>query len=521
MAINVIAAVKLHNKRNYSIIMINKIKHNLFSLILGYIGHFLDFEFPDGNYGPNEKSMNSTSTKNSEKAKTLNLCLFHWKSFKPEMNKFKSMLQKNNENKYTQIEPTNYLVQSFGCHDHLLDSIQTICNSLFHVLHPYIFKLAKPNNKRLVKGDSDVVFFKVDNPTTKLNEVANSCFLMEIKTKLQLPYENTGALISSFEKKKVTKARKAVLQTFNYMVTENSRYGFLSRYDKTWCFFRADDDNLFVSECIGKDELFLAIYYTTSLLFPNLHSDDKDIEHFLNDVKNEDLKKSNKQAKNTASTERQKKGAKTNTANNTKTIPESEQVSELVGSVYSSSSNSNLDFNNDDLTIKKIRNSTKSGKVLGEGACGIVLKVALNNSEYALKLCDIFKTSQRMIDELKNERAVLKCLENKVDCIPKVFFSGMLAIHQSILMSFIDGYVFDEFEEMSPNQQNACMQSLDDLHKKAHCLHGDIRAPNFILDQNGKAFIIDFGRSKVLDESITSQKKFEQEMALLSDEMSC
>jgi tRNA A-37 threonylcarbamoyl transferase component Bud32 len=65
-------------------------------------------------------------------------------------------------------------------------------------------------------------------------------------------------------------------------------------------------------------------------------------------------------------------------------------------------------------------------------------------------------------------------------------------------MSFIEGKVFNSYDEMqkeSNNAINACKKTLEMLHS-FKIFHGDVQAQNFILKTNGDVSIIDLGRSK-------------------------
>ena len=162
-----------------------------------------------------------------------------------------------------------------------------------------------------------------------------------------------------------------------------------------------------------------------------------------------------------------------------------------------------------------ILESLASGEYLGSGACGCVLKVYLNYQIFALKLCDVFKSSKRALNELKNEIFIMNYLnKSNVSCTPTIILHGKFEIQKYILMTLIEGRVFNKFNEMDLDQKNSCIQSLGMLHK-FNCLHGDIRAANFIVTETNIVFITHFGKSRILDESSFSQLLLDKEMAQL------
>ncbi len=69
-----------------------------------------------------------------------------------------------------------------------------------------------------------------------------------------------------------------------------------------------------------------------------------------------------------------------------------------------------------------------------------------------------------------------------------------------LVTDYIEGKVFQKFKHMSQSEKDACRECIVKLHE-SNILHGDIRAPNFIVQQsNRKVFVIDFGRAKIINE---------------------
>lgn len=75
-------------------------------------------------------------------------------------------------------------------------------------------------------------------------------------------------------------------------------------------------------------------------------------------------------------------------------------------------------------------------------------------------------------------------------------------------MDFIDGRTYNNFKEVSVEERKQCLQRVEQLHAIG-LLHGDLRAPNFIMTPRG-VFIIDFGRSKFVE---PGEEQLEEEMS--------
>ncbi len=63
---------------------------------------------------------------------------------------------------------------------------------------------------------------------------------------------------------------------------------------------------------------------------------------------------------------------------------------------------------------------------------------------------------------------------------------------------------------MNEYEKKACIDCVNLLHA-SNVLHGDLRAPNFIVQPGYGAVIIDFGQSKILKEDIDSKRQLENE----------
>lgn len=100
--------------------------------------------------------------------------------------------------------------------------------------------------------------------------------------------------------------------------------------------------------------------------------------------------------------------------------------------------------------------------------------------------------------------------------MPSVHYFGSLLLQQLLVCDFIEGHVYDSFDEMDQRTKLACLARVKQLHA-SNVLHGDLRAPNFIVQSDQNVFVIDFGRSKILQKSASIQEKEEFKKSLLSE----
>lgn len=94
---------------------------------------------------------------------------------------------------------------------------------------------------------------------------------------------------------------------------------------------------------------------------------------------------------------------------------------------------------------------------------------------------------------------------------PGVYFYGPTFVTMHIVMDFIEGRRIDDFNDNSVTLEvkEQCVKRVEELHA-IRLLHGDLRAPNFILASSG-VFIIDFGRSRFVEPG--QENEIELEMA--------
>lgn len=135
----------------------------------------------------------------------------------------------------------------------------------------------------------------------------------------------------------------------------------------------------------------------------------------------------------------------------------------------------------------------------------MIFKDEHGEHDLAVKICHLVKSKEYAIEELENEHNVLMKLNEKssknfvdsifkifilfvitdiheflVDFVPNLRFYGSVDFKQYMAYDFIDGQVYNEFEEMPDDVIKACIQRVEQLHS-LNLMHGDLRAPNFIV----------------------------------------
>ncbi len=110
--------------------------------------------------------------------------------------------------------------------------------------------------------------------------------------------------------------------------------------------------------------------------------------------------------------------------------------------------------------------------------------------------------------------------------VPRVYFYDTVYTIQVLVTDFFEGIVYAEFEEMDSHVKLACIRCVKQLHD-SYILHGDLRAPNFVVQQESrnpsrvKVFAIDFGRSMILPKELGSEKKLKREWDEFLYELHC
>lgn len=413
--------------------------------------------------------MSSTATKTSEIYPTT---LHEWPEFYKSLRIFGDSICTKFEDKNYDPYIFNRSFEIFS-HDDVVFQMLTICNEIFTKrilsddLNPYFH--ACPNSMQ-VKGD---IYFK-------------DKFLIKIKTPKTLPLKST--LIEDY-KANLSHSTKAIEQIYSYMRMSGLSYAMLSTYINTWVIFKSDG-NLFISPAIQRNKLILAIFYTLTLRDQSIH--EETIKSHM-----EKIKEINEKLKLNLNLDVDCPAIETKLTEN-----------EPDPNDYFISEDFKQEFSSLETTISSIYDSIISCKPIGYGASGVVVRVIILNKTYAIKMIDLYKQSH-LLPDLENELDMLKHLNSKhVMCVPKLYFGGKVFHQYCLVMSFLEGHT-KNFENMNENEKNSCIGCLNELHRN-FCLHGDIRYPNFITN-NEMVFVIDFGRSKLLDDSDESRMCMQKE----------
>lgn len=102
--------------------------------------------------------------------------------------------------------------------------------------------------------------------------------------------------------------------------------------------------------------------------------------------------------------------------------------------------------------------------------------------------------------------------------MPSIHYYGNIWLQQLLVCDFINGHVYESLDEMEHKTKLACLERVKQLHA-SNILHGDLRAANFVVQFQPeiKVFIIDFGRSKILDKNAETHEKEEFEESLVEE----
>jgi len=148
---------------------------------------------------------------------------------------------------------------------------------------------------------------------------------------------------------------------------------------------------------------------------------------------------------------------------------------------------------------------------IGSGRCGrsyrLVLKgydgIAYNS---AVKVCFWgWKRDKESSIELKKEmyrdyEVYLRLKEYQGVILPLLLWYGEIVpgVADALVTEF-SGTNLSDFEYFTDDIKTQCTEILSTLHNN-QIVHGDIRLENFLIDQNGKVKIIDFGFSRFKEE---------------------
>jgi thiamine kinase-like enzyme len=164
----------------------------------------------------------------------------------------------------------------------------------------------------------------------------------------------------------------------------------------------------------------------------------------------------------------------------------------------------------DQKKVEKILNVYNSKETREEieisGRSGKVYKIQIDNQQYALKLHEITRESDKdILAEMKNEKSIYDLLKNKEGNWPILYYGGFIttnkSIYYAICTNYIDGncYTTEKFKTLQTNELNKLkelsLKTIKSFHSN-EISHGDIRPSNFIF-KDDEAYLIDFGFSKI------------------------
>lgn len=145
-----------------------------------------------------------------------------------------------------------------------------------------------------------------------------------------------------------------------------------------------------------------------------------------------------------------------------------------------------------------------------------VVKFRHDNQWFAIKCCELYKSSEEAKSELTNEMIVHSKIASLISSrkgshtsrlkekirlffigclfhftlfflvakdkqfVPKFVFAGVIMIFHMLVTEYIEGKCYFGFDCMSTQERQACHASLRQLHA-LKILHGDVRGPNFII----------------------------------------
>ena len=156
--------------------------------------------------------------------------------------------------------------------------------------------------------------------------------------------------------------------------------------------------------------------------------------------------------------------------------------------------------------ILNVYNSKKMNEIEISGRSGKVYKIQIDNQQYALKLHEITRESDKdILAEMKNEKSIYDLLKNKEGNWPILYYGGFIttnkSIYYAICTNYIDGncYTTEKFKTLQTNELNKLkelsLKTIKSFHSN-EISHGDIRPSNFIF-KDDEAYLIDFGFSKI------------------------
>lgn len=411
----------------------------------------------------------------------------------------------------------------FNSHDNIQTTLSNHCKEMFSD-RIYLSNKTKIKFKKLPNGSDFMCNGDI---------CCNNRFFIEIKTKENMEHLKELSFVQSYnmKDKNINKLSvKVIKQVYAYLWYGRTRYCIISTYERSWCLFLDYKNVLNISNEINLDNLNQSIYYMLDLLLNvSLDYDENDNNNDQKQMQIKDQDKDEKDNRSMASSmvlRQRVLNKQLNTQKKYQTDKDNQSESSQNSSESSSASNENEKYNTNEINdsaycgsnsnlnmvISKddIFNRLPYGKVVGWGACGTVSKIFHYKQHFAVKFCDLYKTSDDHINQLKNEVEILKYLNSKqLEFVPTIYFNDVVTIFDCIVISFIEGHVI-EYNKMTPVQKEKAIKNVEKLHE-LFCFHGDLRYQNFICQQE-QVFVIDFGKSEILPHTQESKERLQEEM---------
>ena len=151
-------------------------------------------------------------------------------------------------------------------------------------------------------------------------------------------------------------------------------------------------------------------------------------------------------------------------------------------------------------------NDFKKQRILGFSRCNVV-EVEYKHQHYALKIGDLSRDPE-LLGELRHEVRVYEALRDlQGERIPRVCFYGDYEFNHFVVGFSLCGSVP---KRLTQEQKDFLVETLNMVHDRGF-LHGDIRKENILVDESGRAYLIDFGFA----EKLVTEKERQRELEYL------
>ncbi|KAF5384079.1 hypothetical protein D9615_003428 [Tricholomella constricta] len=156
--------------------------------------------------------------------------------------------------------------------------------------------------------------------------------------------------------------------------------------------------------------------------------------------------------------------------------PSNAQIQQTVEDPFASNA-SLVPFNEIELSLTEC---------VGHGASGQVFVGETDDEKYAIKIAP-WKNGKQMLRREADIYQILSDLQGQ--CIPKIYGFYRSADLAALIMAYM-GCSVGKISDLSMDQRHQLLDELCLIHERG-VVHGDLRAPNIVL-QNGSAHFIDF-----------------------------